>query len=145
MGRAQVPASASATACALKPSSRRPRTSAKLRSVLLLAALVLGAFAAMQGLQAWSRARLGPQVAAAAKPGDIFMIASVSCVYCAAARAWFDANRVPFTECLIERDAACKATFDAAQAPGTPLMVVRGKLLLGFNPERLRDALRPAG
>ena len=118
-----------------------PRTSAKLRSVLVLAALVLGAFAAMQGLQAWSRARLGPQVAAAAKPGDIFMIASVSCVYCAAARAWFDANRVPFTECLIERDASCAAHYNALMAPGTPVLLVRGRRLLGFNAQAVADAL----
>ena len=58
--------------------AQRPTT---LRSVLVLAALVLGALTAMQGLQAWSRARLGAQIAAAAKPGDIFMIASVSCVF----------------------------------------------------------------
>ena len=112
-----------------------------LRSVLVLAALVLGAFAAMQGLQAWSRARLGPQVAAAAKPGDIFMIASVTCVYCAAARAWFEANRVPFTECLIERDARCAAHYNALMAPGTPVLLVRGQRLLGFNAQAVADAL----
>ncbi len=123
---------------ALKPPLKSPPT---LRSVLVLAALVLGAFAAMQGLQAWSKARLGPQVAAAAKPGDIFMIASVTCIYCAAARAWFDANRVPFTECLIERDARCAAHYNALMAPGTPVLVVRGQRLLGFNAQAVADAL----
>ena len=113
----------------------------KLRSVLVLAALALAAFAAMQGLQAWSRARLGPQVAAAAKPGDIFMIASLTCVYCAAARAWFEANRVPFTECLIERDARCAAHYNALMAPGTPVLLVRGQRLLGFNAQAVADAL----
>ena len=117
------------------------KSPAKLRSVLVLAALVLAAFAAMQGLQAWSKARLGPQVAAAAKPGDIFMIASVTCIYCAAARAWFDANRVPFTECLIERDARCAAHYSALMAPGTPVLVVRGRRLLGFNAQAVADAL----
>ena len=123
------------------PAKSSAKPPPKLRSVLVLAALVLGAFAAMQGLQAWSRARLGPQVAAAAKPGDIFMIASVSCVYCAAARAWFDANRVPFTECLIERDARCAAHYSALMAPGTPVLLVRGQRLLGFNAQAVADAL----
>ena len=123
------------------PSPTPPQPAAKLRSVLVLAVLVLAAFAAMQGLQAWSKARLGPQVAAAAKPGDIFMIASVSCVYCADARAWFDANRVPFTECLIERDARCAAHYNALMAPGTPVLVVRGRRLLGFNAQAVADAL----
>ena len=112
-----------------------------MRSLLVLVAIVLAVGAAMQGLGAWSRARLGPQVAASAKPGDIFMIASVTCVYCAAARVWFDANRVPFTECLIERDARCAAHYNALMAPGTPVMLVRGKRLLGFNPQAIADAL----
>ena len=123
------------------PAKSSAKPPPKLRSVLVLAALVLGAFAAMQGLQAWSRARLGPQVAAAAKPGDIFMIASLTCVYCAAARAWFEANRVPFTECLIERDARCAAHYNALMAPGTPVLLVRGQRLLGFNAQAVADAL----
>ena len=118
--------------------AQRPTT---LRSVLVLAALVLGALTAMQGLQAWSRARLGAQIAAAAKPGDIFMIASVSCVYCAAARAWFDANQVPFTECLIERDSRCAAHYNALLAPGTPVLVVKGRRLVGFSAQAVADAL----
>ena len=123
------------------PAKSSAKPPPKLRSVLVLAALVLGAFSAMQGLQAWSRARLGPQVAAAAKPGDIFMIASLTCVYCAAARAWFEANRVPFTECLIERDARCAAHYNALMAPGTPVLLVRGQRLLGFNAQAVADAL----
>ena len=83
----------------------------------------------------------GAQVAAAAKPGDIHMIASVTCVYCAAARAWFDENRVSFTECLIERDADCAAKYNALMAPGTPVMLVRGKRLLGFSAQAIADAL----
>ena len=117
--------------------SRRP----KWRSVLVLGVLMLGATAAMQGLRAWSQARLGPQVAALAKPGDIFMIASETCTYCAKARTWFEANRVPFGECLIERDAYCAAQYNALLAPGTPVLLVRGKRLLGFNAQALADAL----
>ena len=117
--------------------ANRPR----LRSVLVLVALVLGVGAAMQGIEAWSRARLGTQVAASAKPGDIFMIASVTCTYCAQARAWFDANHVPFTECLIERDARCAAQYNALMAPGTPVLVVRGKRQVGFSAQAVADAL----
>ena len=115
------------------------------RSLLTVAALVLVVSAATQWWAGRQERAMGAQVAALAQPGDIRMLASETCSICAAARAWFTENRIPFSECLIERDAACKATFEAARAPGTPLMVVRGKLLLGFNPERLREALRPAG
>ncbi len=116
----------------------------RLRSVLVLVALVLGIGAAMQGIEAWTRSRLGAQVAASAKPGDIFMIASVTCTYCAAARAWFNANQVPFTECFIERDERCAAQYNALMAPGTPVMVVRGLRLLGFNAQVVADALAGA-
>ena len=127
----------------LKPASQ---PAAKLRSVLVLAALVLAALAlavgaAMQGAAWWQRERLGAQLAAAARPGDIHMLASVTCIYCAQARAWFDANRVPFTECLIERDARCAAHYNALMAPGTPVLVVRGQRLLGFNVQAVADAL----
>ena len=111
------------------------------RSLLgLVTAVVIGAVA-MQGFTWWSRERLGAQVAAAAKPGDIYMIASVTCVYCAAARAWFTENRVPFSVCLIERDALCAAKYNALMAPGTPVMLVRGKRLLGFSAQAIADAL----
>lgn len=111
------------------------------RSLLgLIAVVVIGA-GAMQGFTWWSRERLGAQVAANAKPGDIHMIASVTCVYCAAARAWFNENRVSFTECEIERDADCAAKYNALMAPGTPVMLVRGKRLLGFSAQAVADAL----
>ena len=86
----------------------------------------------------------GSQVAALAQPGDIRMLASETCSICGAARAWFAEHRVPFSECTIERDAACKAAFDASASPGTPVMLVRGKVQIGFNPERLRALLAAA-
>lgn len=106
----------------------------------LIAIVVIGA-AAMQGFTAWSRARLAAQVAANAGPDDIHMIASATCAYCAAARAWFDENHVPFSACEIEHDAACAAAYDALLAPGTPVMLVRGRRLVGFSVEAVADAL----
>ncbi len=118
-----------------------PVSATPLRSLLGLVTAVVVGSAAVQGFQWWSSERLGAQVAAAARPGDIHMIASVTCIYCAAARAWFDENRVPFTECLIERDAVCAAKYNALMAPGTPVMLVRGQRLLGFDARAIADAL----
>jgi glutaredoxin len=106
-----------------------------------LAALVAVVALGMQGFARWSQHRLGEQVAAAARPGDIRMIGSVTCVYCAAARAWFTENRVPFDECLVERDAACAATYRALNAPGTPVMLVRGQRLVGFDARAISRVL----
>jgi hypothetical protein len=52
---------------------------------------------------------------------------------------------VAYTECSIERDAACKADFEASRSPGTPVLLVRRQVMVGFNPERLLAGLRPRG
>jgi glutaredoxin len=109
--------------------------------LLGLVALVVVAAAAMQGVEAWSQARLGTQVAAAARPGDIRMIGSTSCTYCTQARRWFDAHRVPFSECVVEHDATCAEQYAALMAPGTPVLIVRGRPLVGFSAQAVADAL----
>ncbi len=90
-------------------------------------------------------AQVGEQVAALAKPGDIRMLSSQTCAICKVARAWFTEHQVAHAECVIERDAACKLEFEALQSPGTPVMLVRGKAQLGFNPVRLLATLQGSG
>jgi hypothetical protein len=114
-----------------------------LRSRLGLALLVLLFAGATQGLRWWSQERVGAQVIANARRGDIRMIASQTCAYCAEARSWFDAHRVPFSECLIERDAGCAAEYTALREPGTPLLMVRGTPLRGFDAREVAAALAP--
>ncbi|MEP7299876.1 MAG: glutaredoxin domain-containing protein [Burkholderiales bacterium] len=111
------------------------------RRTLPLIVLVVAAAAGMKVLQGWTQVRLGSQVAALAKPGDIQMIASTTCIYCAQARAWFNANDVPFSECLIERDAPCAEVYATLTAPGTPVLLVRGRRLVGFSAQAVADAL----
>ncbi len=116
----------------------------RARSLLGLALLVLGAVSAQSWWTARLRADVGAEVAALARPGDIHMISSDTCAICVQARRWFLAHGVPYTECSIERDAACRADFEARLAPGTPVLLVRERVLLGFSPERLRDTLSAA-
>lgn len=115
---------------------------ARFRRLAPLALLVLAAWAAVQWLAHAHSDRLGREVAANTRPGDIVMLSSVTCPYCKQARAWFNEHQVPFTECMIEQDRACKAAYDALQSPGTPTLVVRGKRQVGFNAERVAQALR---
>lgn len=115
------------------------------RSLLALALLVLVVSGASQWWGGHAQRRVGEQVAALAQAGDIRMLASDACPICEQARWWFGAHQVPFTECSIERDRACRAEFDARRAPGTPVLIVRGQPLLGFSPERVRDALARSG
>lgn len=110
-------------------------------SLLGLVVLVVTIGFAGQWWAARDRAQLGTQVAALARPGDIRMLASETCSICAAARVWFTENRIPFSECLIERDPACRADFLASGAPGTPVLQVRGQNFVGFAPGALLRAL----
>ena len=116
----------------------------RLRSTLSLLALVLLVWGASEAWRSWFADRLGRDVAALAQPGDIEMISSDTCVFCAQARTWFNANEVPFTECSIERDEACAARFRALMSPGTPVLLVRGKPQVGFSPQRVVQALTPS-
>ena len=116
--------------------------SPRLRSGLGLLALILAVTAASEAWRAWSARRVGQEAAALAKPGDIVMIASDTCAYCAQARHWFATHGVPYSECSIERDAACAERFAALLAPGTPVILVRDRPQVGFSPQRVVAALR---
>lgn len=122
--------------------SRRPGPRALLGLVLLVLAVSL----AQQWWAARHEQRLGAQVAALAASGDIRVISSENCAICEVARQWLRENKVAFSECLIEKDAACRADHEAMRATGTPVLVVRGQPMQGWSPERLRAALqmRPA-
>ena len=114
------------------------------RALLSLALLVAAVAGAQQWWTAHQRADVGSAVAALARPGDVHMLSSDSCSICVVARRWFTTHAVAFSECSIERDAACRQRFEALGAPGTPVMLVRGVPQLGFSPERLRVALAGA-
>jgi glutaredoxin len=103
---------------------------------------VAAGWTGVQLLESFGSERIGRELAANAKPGDIMMLSSETCPYCKRARAWFNENRVVFGECFIERDPACRAAFDALQSPGTPMLVVRGHRQVGFSAERVAQALR---
>ena len=86
----------------------------------------------------------GELMAQRAKPGDIRMISSETCGYCVVARRYMTQQGVPFSECFIERDAACASDYQALGAQGTPTLVVRGRAILGFDRERIIAALEAA-
>jgi len=115
---------------------------ASKRSLVGLAALVLAVSVASQWWAGRHEERLGEAVAALAQAGDIRMLSSETCAICTVARAWFTEHRVPFSECMIERDAQCQADFEATLSPGTPVILVRGLPQVGFNPERVHAALK---
>jgi glutaredoxin len=117
------------------------KTSARAASIGGLLALVLAASAGMQWWQGASERQAYGRLAALAQPGDIRMLSSETCPYCEAARRTLTTHRVRFEECFIERDADCKALYDATAARGTPTLLVRGQVQVGFDAERVIGAL----
>ena len=120
-------------------------TPPRWRSLAALLGLVLAVGAGMQWWGDSSERRQGERLAALAQPGDIRMLSSESCVYCGAARRWMSTHQVKFDECFIERDAPCQTLYDATGAQGTPTLIVRGQLQLGFDAARLLAALEVRG
>jgi glutaredoxin len=111
------------------------------RSIFVLVLMLLAISAASQWWSRRHQAGLGAQMAALARPGDIRMLSSHTCAICVTARQWLKRHGVPFSECFIETDRACAAQFEAARAPGTPVLLVRGQALLGFDPLRVLGTL----
>lgn len=121
-----------------------PACGTRARGMLGLTALVLVVYAAQMGWKQHLDTRRGQELAALAAPGDLRMISSDTCPYCVAARRWLREHDVPFSECSIERDPACRADYERAGTPGTPTFIVRGRhVVTGLDQARLRDALKP--
>jgi glutaredoxin len=111
------------------------------RSLGVVVALILAVSAANAWWSRHQQRGVGAQVAQLAAPGDVRMLASDTCALCAAARAWLQTHQVVFAECSIERDAACQQAFVASLSPGTPVLLVRGQVLVGFDAAQLLKAL----
>ncbi|MDH4394017.1 MAG: glutaredoxin family protein [Aquabacterium sp.] len=115
------------------------------RAVAGLAVVVALASGASQWWRSHLAGSIGAQLVAQVRPGDIQMLSSTTCVYCTVARRWLTDQQVPFTECFVERDAGCAARYQALGARGTPTLVVRGHLQLGFSPQQVLDGLQRGG
>ncbi|MBC7726659.1 MAG: glutaredoxin family protein [Microbacteriaceae bacterium] len=113
----------------------------QLRQLIPLVVIVAVVLGGMQLLQGWQSRGQGDALRAAAQPGDILMVSSTTCNYCTQARIWMTDQRVPFTECFIEQDAACAATFQRLGGRGTPTLLVRGQVIVGFDRARLLTVL----
>lgn len=118
----------------------------KTATGLIAAAVVLAA--AYAGLPWWRSntvAHQGQQMAALAGPGDIQMLSSQTCGYCTTARQWMSEHRVAFKECFVESDGTCAELYRATMAQGTPTMLVRGQVQLGFSPAQVLQRLQQPG
>ena len=126
---------------ASEPAMQPLSTLDRRRPIIALIAIVLGAGSASQWWAGRQDEQLGHRLAALAAPGDIHILSSTACALCAGPRQWLQQHGVRFGECFIETDADCAAKYQAARATGTPVLLVAGQALLGFDAQRVHDTL----
>lgn len=111
------------------------------------AAAVLFALADTGACRAQAPAASEPaaQAAPAAPPAraapDIVMYATAACPYCRQARDYLHARGLAWRERDIEASAAARAEWQARGGQGTPLLLVDGVAIAGFDRARLDAAL----
>lgn len=118
----------------------KPFTVPQLGVLVLLIGLIYG-FTRWWDLRQSEKA-VAQSLAVYSQPGEILMISSETCTHCVSARHWLHTRDVAFTECVIEQDTQCAARYQALHAPGTPVLVVRDQVLLGFSPEAIWNVLK---
>lgn len=72
---------------------------------------------------------------------DVVMYASAGCQFCAQARAYLRSRHIPFEERDITQPGKARDRFRALGGKGTPLLLVGGRKLTGFNRQELDAAL----
>ena len=76
-----------------------------------------------------------------ANPPEILMLASDTCQYCTLARAFFTKHKLPYTEKNIDTDEDSRRVFDLMNGRGTPLIIINGKIIHGYDEDMIRNAL----
>lgn len=111
------------------------------RGIKGLIVLMLVVWGVNQAWSAWKDHAVTKSLEGKAQADDILMLTTSTCPYCAAARRWMDKHEVSYRECDVETDAACRAQYESKGSPGVPLLKVKGRWQLGFDPQWLVLAL----
>jgi len=82
-----------------------------------------------------------PLVIHGQNPPEILMFGTQSCPYCAEARAFFAKHKLAYTEKDIEKSDSARNMFYLLGGRGTPLIIVNGVALHGFDEQMLRETL----
>lgn len=71
------------------------------------------------------------------------MYSTPSCAYCTMAKNWLRQNKVAFTEFDVSRDERrADEMFRKSGQMGVPVLDIRGKVLVGFRPQDMEQALK---
>jgi mycoredoxin len=72
---------------------------------------------------------------------QVIMYATAKCGYCRRVRAYFASREIEYTEYDIEQSATRRAEFHRLGGRGTPLIVIDGVVIHGYNPRAITRAL----
>ena len=82
-----------------------------------------------------------PVVLRHGNPPDILMLGTQSCKYCEVARAFFATHDLPYVEHDIEASEKHLQMFYLLGGKGTPLVIINGQVIHGFDETAMRRAL----
>ncbi len=75
------------------------------------------------------------------KPGDVVMYSTRRCPACVKAKQYFASRGVSYTEIDVESDPKGREEFDKRGGHAVPMIVVKGKQMVGFNQGELEKLL----
>lgn len=75
------------------------------------------------------------------QPPEILMFSSQTCHYCTEARAFFARHKLNYTEKDIDLSDDARRVFDLMNGRGTPLLIINGTIIHGYDEKMIRDAL----
>jgi mycoredoxin len=75
-------------------------------------------------------------------PEGVVLYATELCGYCKKTREFFKQHNIAYVEYDIEKSEEGRQQYDQLRGSGIPLIMIRGQLLRGYDPNALRRALQ---
>ena len=75
-------------------------------------------------------------------PEGVVLYATDWCGYCKKTREFFKQHNIAYVEYDIEKSAEGKSQYDQLRGSGIPLIVIRGEVMRGYDPNALAKALK---
>lgn len=76
-------------------------------------------------------------------PEGVVLYSTAWCGYCTKTRQFFKDNKIAFVEHDIETSAEGRSQYDQLHGNGIPLVIIRGDVIRGYNPNKMKDLLKP--
>lgn len=75
---------------------------------------------------------------------NVIVYSTAECPWCKQAKAFLRENKIPFTEKDVgeDQEAAKEMAQKSGGALSVPILDVNGKIILGFDKEKLKEALK---